>query len=65
MAILYPSVREYTALHEGLQIINKFQLEFHRFPVTMFSILSGFCGESTSLLLEKHFTLDLKGGLTK
>ena len=29
------------------------------------SILSGFCQKSTSLPLEKHYMLYLKGGLTK
>ena len=48
-------------MHEGLQV-----------PVVVSSsschyalILSGLCRESTSLPLEKHYVLAIKGGLTK
>ena len=57
-------------MHKGLQIINQVPVVFSlsschyalRDAPRFIWILGG---ESTSFPIEKHYTLDLKGGLTK
>ena len=65
--ILQPAIllHKHIPVRERMQRFTDNQLSSGYSFIELLSILSGFCGGSTSLQLEKHYILVIKSGLTK